>query len=79
MKPNVLGNVGDLFNKLYYIYKDKYNEEKDDLNTKSKNVFYYEKLRLTDNYQYDLKKKKKKKKNSRLVKKDYLKNQQKCE
>ena len=34
MKSNVLDNVGDLFNELYYIYKDKYNEEKDGLNAK---------------------------------------------
>ena len=50
MKPKVLDNVGDLFNDLYYIYKDKYNEEKDGLNTKIKNFFYYRKLRLTDGY-----------------------------
>ena len=28
LQPNVLDDVGDLFNNLYYIYKDKYNEEK---------------------------------------------------
>ena len=39
LKLKVLLNVGDLFNELYYIYKDKYNEEKDGLNTKSKKVF----------------------------------------
>ena len=50
LKPKVLDNVGDLFNDLYYIYKDKYNEEKDGLNTKIKNFFYYRKLRLTDGY-----------------------------
>ena len=38
LKPNVLDNVGDLFNELYYIYKDKYNEEKDGLNTKDKKL-----------------------------------------
>ena len=38
MKPKVLDNVGDLFNDLYYIYKDKYNEEKDGLNTKDKKL-----------------------------------------
>ena len=27
LKPKVLDNVGDLFNELYYIYKDKYNEK----------------------------------------------------
>ena len=49
MKPKVLDKVGDLFNELFYIYKDKYNEEKDGLNTKNKKLFYYKKLRLTDN------------------------------
>ena len=39
LKPKVLDNVGDLFNDLYYIYKDKYNEEKDGLNTKKSNFF----------------------------------------
>ena len=39
LKPNVLDNVGDLFINLYYIYKDKYNEEKDGLNTKDKNFY----------------------------------------
>ena len=53
LKPKVLDNVGDLFNELYYIYKDKYNEEKDGLNTKNKNFFYYKKLRVTDDYQYE--------------------------
>ena len=52
MKPKVLHNVGDFFNELYYIYKGKYNEEKDCLNTKNKKLFYYKKLRLPDNYQY---------------------------
>ena len=36
-KPKILDNVGDLFNELYYIYKNKYNEEKDGLNVKNKN------------------------------------------
>ena len=53
LKPNVLGNVGDLFNDLYYIYKDKYNEEKDGLNTKDKKLLYCKKLRLIDDYQYE--------------------------
>ena len=39
LKPKVLDNAGDLFNELYYIYKDKYNEGKDGLNTKNKNFF----------------------------------------
>ena len=61
LKPKVLDNVGDLFNELYYIYKDKYNEEKDGLNTKNKKLFYYEKLRLTDDYQYASEKEKEEK------------------
>ena len=34
LKANVLGNAEDLFNELYYIYKEKYGEEKDALNKK---------------------------------------------
>ena len=37
---------------LYYIYKYKYDEEKDDLNKRDKKLFYYKKLRLTDHCQY---------------------------
>ena len=55
LKPKVLDNVGDLFNDLYYIYKDKYNEEKDGLDKKNKKYFYYRKLILTDDYQYESK------------------------
>ena len=42
-KPKVLGNVGDLSNELYYIYKNKYNEEKDGLNIKDKKLLCYKK------------------------------------
>ena len=45
LKPKVLDNVGDLFNDLYYIYKDKYNEEKDGLNTKNKNKNLLQKIK----------------------------------
>ena len=38
LQSKVLDNVGDLFDELYYIYKDKHNEEKDGLNSK-KNFF----------------------------------------
>ena len=34
LKLKVLDNAGDHFNELYYIYRDKYNEEKNGLNTK---------------------------------------------
>ena len=37
---------------VYYIFKEKYIEEKDGLNTKNK-FFYFKKLRLTDDYQYE--------------------------
>ena len=77
LKPKVLDNVGDLFNELYYIYKDKYNEEKDGLNTKNKKLFYYRKLRLTDDYQYKSEEEKKNKTNNKLIKRNHLKNQQK--
>ena len=39
LKTKVLDYVGDLFNELYYVYKDKYNEEKEGLNTKNKKLF----------------------------------------
>ena len=58
LKTKVLDNVGDLFNELYYVNKDKYNEEKEGLNTKNKKLFYYKKLRLTDDYQYKSEEKK---------------------
>ena len=51
-KQKVLDNIRDLFNELYYIYKDKYSEEKGGLKTKNK-LFYYKKLRLIDDYQYE--------------------------
>ena len=44
LKPNVLDNVGDLFNDLYCINKKKYNEEKDGLNTKNKKTFLLQKI-----------------------------------
>ena len=40
MKPKVLENIGDLFNDLYYISNDKYNEEKGGLNRKEKKFLY---------------------------------------
>ena len=36
LRQKVLDGVGDLFNELCYIYKDRCNEEKDDLNAKDK-------------------------------------------
>ena len=51
LEEKVLDDAVDLFIDLYYIYKDKYNEEKNNLNTKDN--FDYERLRLTDNYLYE--------------------------
>ena len=82
MKSKVLDNVGDLFNELYYIYKNKYNEEKDGLNVKNKNLFYYKKMRLTNEYQYESeeeeeKEEKEQQTNKKPDKKEPPKNQQK--
>ena len=52
LKNKVLNNAGDLYNDLYYIYKDKYNEEINSLDTENRKTFGYKKWRLTDDYQY---------------------------
>ena len=54
-----MDNVGDLFNEIYYIYKDKYNEEINSLNTKNTKKFNYKKLGLTNDYQYEFEEEKK--------------------
>ena len=80
MRSKVLDNVGGLFNGLYYIYKDKYNEEKDGLKTKKTNFFTTKNWDLLMIINTSLKNKKKKKNNrliKSLIKKDHLKNQQK--
>ena len=46
LNPEVLDNVRDLFNELYYVYKDKYNEEKEDLNTKKQKTFLLQKIEV---------------------------------
>ena len=53
LKANVLDNAGDILNELYYIYKEKYEEEKDALNGKDTEKFDYTKLRLSDDYEYE--------------------------
>ena len=55
---------------LYYVYKDKYNEEKEGLNIKTKRYFYYKKLRLTDDYQYESEEEEKQQISKKLDKKD---------
>ena len=53
LEEKVLDNAGDLCNDLYYIYKEKYIEEINNLNTKDSKNFDYKKLRLTNDYQYE--------------------------
>ena len=52
LKNKVLSNAENLYNKLYYIYKDKYNKEINSLDTKNRTNLDYKKLRLTDDYEY---------------------------
>ena len=78
-KLKVLNDAEDLFNWLYYIYQDKYNEEKYNLNTKDKKFFTAKNWGWLMIISTILKKKKK---NNRLLKKsltkkNQLKNQQK--
>ena len=72
LQKQVLDDVGDLFNELYYIYKDKYSEEKDGLNTKAKKN-YYKNWDLLMIISTSLKKKKKNRLVKNLMKKKYLK------
>ena len=50
-KNKVLFNAENLYNKLHYICKDKYNKEINILDTKNKEKLDYKKLELSD-YQY---------------------------
>ena len=52
LKQEVLNNAGDIYNKLYYIYKNKYYKKINSLDTKNRTKLGYKKLSLTDNYQY---------------------------
>ena len=47
LKNKVLCNAENLYNKLYYIYKDKCNKEINSLDTKNKKKLDYKKLRLS--------------------------------
>ena len=53
LNAKVLDNVGNIFNELYYIYKEKYEKGKDALNKKDTKKFDYTKLRLSDDYEYE--------------------------
>ena len=52
LKNKFLNNAGNIYNDLYYIYKDKYNKEINSLSTENKEKLDYKKLRLTDDCQY---------------------------
>ena len=67
LKNKVLSNARNVYNDLYYIYKDNYNKEINSLNTENKKKkLEYKKLKLTDDYQY-LSEKKKNKKKQKLI------------
>ena len=51
----MLTNVGDIYNELYNIYKNKYKKKKNSLDAKNKKKLDYKKLRLSDNYLYSSK------------------------
>ena len=51
LKDKVLTNAKNLYNQLYYIYKDKYNKEINSLDTENRTRLDYKKLRLSD-YMY---------------------------
>ena len=51
LKNKVLSNAENLYNELYYIYKDKYNKEINSLDTENRTRLDYKKLRLSD-YMY---------------------------
>ena len=53
LEKKVLDEIGDLFNELYYLYKDKYNKEEYGLNSRDRKTLTTRKLILTDDYQYE--------------------------
>ena len=55
------------------IYKDKYNEEINTLNTKDRKNFNYIKLRLTDDYQYESENEEEQRTSKKFKKKEPLK------
>ena len=52
LKQEVLKNAGDIYNKLYYIYKNKYNKKINSSDIKNRTKFDYKKLKLADIYEY---------------------------
>ena len=48
----MLINAGNLYNSLYYIYKNKCNKKINSLDTENRTNLGYKKLTLTDDYEY---------------------------
>ena len=44
----MLTNVSDIYNELYYIYKNKYNKKIDTLSAENKKLIDYKQLKLSD-------------------------------
>ena len=70
-KQEVLTNVGDIYNKLYDIYKSKYNKKIERLSAKNKIKFDYKQLRLNDEYLYSSGEEQKEKDEQKSIKVDY--------
>ena len=52
LKKDVSINPGDIYNELYYIYKNKCNKKINSLDTNNRKKLDYKKLRLADIYDY---------------------------
>ena len=70
LKQEVLTNVGDIYNELYYIYKSKHSKKINSLNAKNKQNLDYKKLRLCDNYLYSSEEEQEKKQEKQKSKKN---------
>ena len=52
LKQEVLTNASDIYNELFYIYKNKYKKKINSLGIKNRKKLEYKKLRLADYYEY---------------------------
>ena len=68
-----MNDVGDLFNELYYIYKE-IQWRKNGLETIDIKKFDHKKLRFTDDYQYESEEEKEEQTRRKSNKKNHLKN-----
>ena len=67
----MLTNVGDIYNELYDIYKNKYNKKINSLDAKNKKKLDYKKLRLSDNYLYSSEEEQEEQEEQKPTKDDY--------